>query len=177
MEISFRSAELCFALFWLLCRAAVWLVRGRIDWKREAALLLMYFNLAVILRFTFFPMSRANGQVRPLLFDPAAAYPFRINWIPFVRLFDYARKKDLLLNVLGNVAMFIPSGIVLPVLYKKLNSFWKVAGAGALLSLGIELLQLPFSARASDMDDLIMNTLGVMLGYGVYALIRRLRSH
>ena len=172
-EISFLSGELWFAGFWLVLRTAVWIRQGRIDWKREAVLSLMYINLAVILRFSFFPMSRLNGKIQPLVFDAATAFPFRVNLVPFVRLFDYEIRRELILNLIGNVGMFIPSGIVLPVIYKRLDSFWKVTAAGAMISLCIEIIQLPFSVRASDVDDLILNTLGVAVGYAVYALIRK----
>ena len=47
--------------------------------------------------------------------------------------------------------------------------------AGAGISLCIEILQLPFAVRASDIDDLILNTAGVMAGYGIYALFRHIR--
>ena len=69
--------------------------------------------------------------------------------------------------------MFIPSGILFPIVYRKLNNFWKVVGAGVLLSLCIEILQLPFSVRATDIDDLLLNTAGVIIGYAVYSLVRR----
>ena len=154
----------------------MWIRQGYINRKREVVLLLMYINLAVIIRFTFFPMARVNGHVQPLIFDPSTAFPFRVNLIPFVHLFDYAHKRDFLLNVIGNAAMFIPSGIVLPIVYKKLNSFRKVTAAGALISLCIEILQLPFSVSASDVDDLILNVLGVAAGYGIYAAVKRLRD-
>ena len=78
-----------------------------------------------------------------------------------------------LANVIGNFSMFIPSGAVLPIVYRKLDSFRKVAGAGILLSLCIELLQLPFFQRTTDIDDLILNTAGVMVGYGIYSLVRK----
>ncbi len=100
----------------------------------------------------------------------------RINLIPFVRLSDYHRVRDILWNVAGNTAMFIPSGIVLPAVYKKLNSFGKTAAAGALISLCIEILQLPFASRVSDIDDLIQNTLGVAAGYGIFAAVKRLQN-
>ena len=172
IEIPFVPTEIAFAALWLVLRIAVWLRQKRIDWKREALLLLMYVNLAVLLRLTFFPMGRVNGRVQPLVLYTAAVYPFRINWIPLVRLRDFARKQDLLLNVVGNAVMFIPSGIILPVVYPRLNRFWKVLLAGIGLSLAIELLQLPFSVRASDVDDLLLNTLGAILGYGIYAAVR-----
>ena len=138
-------------------------------------LLLMYINLAVIIRFTFFPMSKVDGQVQPLIFDSETAFPFRVNLLPLVNLLDYGSKRDLLLNVIGNVAMFIPSGIVLPIIYKRLNTFAKVILAGGGISLCIEIIQLPFSVRATDIDDLILNTVGVIIGYGIYALIRCVR--
>ncbi len=174
-EISFTAIELIFAFIWIICRAAVIIKNKKIDWKREALLLLMYINLAVIIRFTFCPMETVNGKVQPLIFDPETAFPFRVNLIPFVNLFDYDNRRDLLLNVIGNAAMFIPSGIVLPVIYRKLNNFIKVVGAGALISLCIEIIQLPFSVRASDVDDLILNTAGVVVGYGIYALVRSIK--
>ena len=175
IEISFLFTECLFALCWLLLRAAVWHRQKRIDWKRECDLLLMAVNLAVILRFVFFPMARVDGRVQPLLFDPARILPFRINPLPFVNLKLYTSKSNLLLNVLGNVAMLIPTGIILPLLYRKLDRLWKVVGAGALLSLVIEILQLPFFGRTTDADDLVQNTCGVLIGCGIYALARRWR--
>ena len=71
--------------------------------------------------------------------------------------------------------MFIPSWIVLPIIYKKLNSFWKVLAAGAMISICIEIIQLPFSVRVSDVDDLILNALGVAIGYGIYAAVKHLK--
>ena len=129
-----------------------------------------------MIRVAFFPMSRVNGRVQPLLFDPVTAFPFRVNMIPFANLFDYDNKRDLMLNVIGNCALFIPSGIVLPIVYKRLDSFWKVLSAGMLISFTIEILQLPFSVRASDIDDLILNTAGVAVGYGICCLIKSLNK-
>ena len=174
-EISFIELECFFTAVWLLCRIVVWIKQRQINLKREAVLLLMYINLAVIIRFTFFPMSRVNGRVPPLIFDASTVFPFRVNLIPFVNLFDYDNKRDLLLNVIGNTAMFIPNGIVLPIIYRKLNNFGKVIAGGALISLCIEIIQLPFSTRASDVDDLILNVLGVAIGYGIYAAVKRLK--
>ena len=175
LEISLLIAELSFTFIWIIVRIVVWIRQKRIDWKREAVLLLMYINLAVIIRFVFFPKALVNGHVQPLVYDPAAVFPFRMNLIPLVHLLDYNDARDIVWNIVGNVTMFIPSGIVLPFVYKKLNSFGKVAAAGTFISLCIEILQLPFASRASDIDDLILNTLGVLVGYGVYVLIRQLK--
>ena len=174
-QIPFLFLEVVFAAVWLAIRAIVWAKQRRIDWKREAVLLLMYINLAVIIRFTFFPMAKAEGRVQPLVFDIAKAFPFRVNLLPLVKLFDYDSKGDLLVNVIGNVAMFIPSGIVLPIIYKRLDTFGKVLLAGGGISLCIEIIQLPFYVRATDIDDLLLNTAGVIIGYGIYAWIRQVK--
>lgn len=176
VEISFIFIEIVFTAIWIINRIGIWIRQKKIDWKREAVLLLIYINFAVIIRFTFFPMSKVEGQVQPLVFDIATAFPFRVNLLPLVNLFDYDNKRDLLLNVIGNVAMFIPSGIVLPIVYKQIDTFWKLIFAGAGISLCIEIAQLPFSVRATDIDDLILNTIGVILGYGVYILVKCVRK-
>ncbi|SEL34486.1 VanZ family protein [Ruminococcus albus] len=175
-EISFAAAELLFALVWIICRAVVSAKKRKFDVKREGVLLLMYVNLAVILRFTFFPMETVNGKIQPLLFDSSEVFPLRVNLVPFMNITDYENRRDMLLNIIGNITMFIPSGIVLPIIYKRLDNFLKVFAAGAMLSLCIEILQLPFSTRASDIDDLILNTSGVVIGYGIYALVRGLKN-
>jgi glycopeptide antibiotics resistance protein len=175
VELSFLFLEVAFMVMWLIVRIAIWIKQKQIDWKREAVLLLMYINLAVILRFTFFPMSKVDGRIQPLVLDIATAFPFRVNLFPLVNLFDYDSKRDLLLNVIGNAAMFVPSGIVLPIVYKRLNTFWKVLWTGSGISLCIEILQLPFRVRATDIDDLILNTIGVIVGYGIYIWIQCVR--
>ena len=177
VSISLLSGELLFAALWLLGRAAVWLKTKQIDPKREAQLLVMYINLAVILRFVFFPVSRVGGRVPPLLFDAALAWPPRLNLVPIVHILRFATRRDMLLNLLGNVFLFLPSGIVYPLLYPRLRRWWKTLGAGALLSLCLELCQLPFFERATDVDDLLLNTLGCALGYGIWALSRAIANH
>lgn len=175
-EISFFAAEAAFTAIWLLVRISIWIRQKSIDWKREAVLALMYINLAVIIRFVLFPRDLVDGHIQPLVFDAATAFPLRINPVPLVHLFDYDNVRDIVWNVIGNVAMFIPTGIVLPIVYRQLNSLWKAAAAGAFISLSTEILQLPFPSRASDVDDLILNTLGVVVGYGIFAAVKKIRS-
>ena len=123
----------------------------------------------------FFPRELVDGHIQPLGFEVATAFHLRMNLVPLVHLFDYGNARDIVWNVVGNAAMFIPSGIILPIVYRQLNNFWKVVKAGAFISLCIEILQLPFPSRASDIDDLILNTLGVIVGYGIYVVFKRLK--
>lgn len=90
-----------------------------------------------------------------------------INLIPFVN-WGLADLFGLIMNLL----MFVPLGALIPLVWKQGTSFRQTVLAGFEFSLLIEISQL-FDRRATDIDDLIMNTLGVMLGYAVYKLIFR----
>ena len=75
----------------------------------------------------------------------------------------------------ANIIMFIPLGIFLPLLFKKLDNLAKITFVGFLFSLAIELSQLVVmmlfyaSQRVFDIDDLIANTLGAIIGYIIFA--------
>lgn len=76
-------------------------------------------------------------------------------------------------NIIGNILLFAPLGFFLPLLLNKFRKFKKTVLAGFLVSLLIECSQL-FLIRATDIDDLILNTLGVMLGYLCFMFFRKL---
>ena len=175
IEISFLSGQIFVVCGWILWRVLA-NRRKTVDWKSEAKQLLFLINLLVIYRVTFHPFSKVDGQVQPLIFEWAAAWPFRMNLVPFVNLLDYESKKDLLLNIIGNTTMFIPLGIVFPILDRRLNTHAKAMAAGVGISLCIEILQLPFFDRVSDIDDLLLNSLGYVTGYGVYLLVKWIAS-
>ncbi len=175
-EISFLTTQLTVLFGWILSRILAFCRKRAIDWKSETKQLFFLVNLLVIARMTFHPFAKLDGHVQPLLFDVATAWPFRMNLIPFVNLLDYDSKFDLLINIIGNFAMFIPTGIMTPMIYKNRNSLRKTVMTGFLISLIIEIIQLPFAVRASDVDDLILNTAGCLAGYGIYALIKACRK-
>lgn len=175
IEISYLQMLIFISAAWILVRVICWFRARNVDWKREALLMLVYICIAVVVRFTFCPFGKVDGQIQPLLFDSSRIFPFWLNLMPFVYLFDYPELKDALLNLIGNVAMFIPLGIVWPSVFPKLDTHWKIIAAGAGASLCIEILQLPFFARSSDIDDLILNSAGYLIGYGIWLLARKRR--
>ena len=73
-------------------------------------------------------------------------------------------------NTILNIILFVPLGIMLPFLWKKYNTLKATAVFGFMMSLSIELLQL-FTYRATDINDLIANTLGAVLGYFLFRII------
>jgi len=176
IEISYASMMIAVTAAWLLVRAYFCIRAGRIDWKREAQLILVYICIIVVARFTFFPFGKVDGKVQPLLLDTANIFPFRINIAPFVNLMDYPERRDAVLNFVGNTTMFIPIGIIWPIVYKELNTHKKVIAAGVGFSLLIEILQLPFFDRVSDIDDLLLNSIGFIAGYLIYVLVIKIKD-
>lgn len=173
--ISYLSVMVGITVLWIFVRGMVCLRQKRFSLKRELQLLLVYICVVVVTRFTFFPFSKVDGQVQPLLFDASRIFPPRINLLPVVYLFDYPIFREALINFIGNTAMFIPLGIVWPSVFKKLDTHGKVIAAGVGYSLLIEIFQLPFFDRVSDIDDLLLNSLGFLMGYGIYLLVRTLK--
>lgn len=104
---------------------------------------------------------------------PAVQY---IRWEPTVNLIPFGDEKNLryFFQVSMNAVMFLPFGFLLPLLWKTCRS-WKVTTlAGFLTSALIETIQL-FCFRSTDVDDLMMNTLGASLGYALSWLCFRNR--
>ncbi len=78
------------------------------------------------------------------------------------------------LNPLLNIAMFVPLGVLLPLAAKPFRRWYWTLAAGAGTSLIIEALQYSFGRGQADIDDLLCNTLGAMLGYCLYMLFASL---
>ena len=168
VEISYLQMVIAISIIWFIARVICWVKAKGVDRNRELQLLLAYICIVVVVRFTFCPFGKVDGTIQPLLFDAEKILPLWVNFKPFIYLFDYPTMGEALLNLIGNAAMFIPLGIVWPAVFKGLNTHWKVITAGFCMSLTIEVLQLPFFDRATDIDDLILNTLGFLMGYGIY---------
>ncbi|MEA4987582.1 MAG: VanZ family protein [Anaerovorax sp.] len=107
-----------------------------------------------------------------IVFKTGFCTDFRtLSLLPFQFLLDFlnpTRSIDVLLkNTLGNFAIFIPMGILLPVLCKNVN-LKKTVLYCFLVSLTIELSQYVFGIGMTDIDDLILNTLGAAVGALLY---------
>ena len=90
-----------------------------------------------------------------------------INLIPF--------SSEGAMTYILNIIMFMPLGFLLPLIWENFRNAKKVVLMGFLMSLAIEICQL-FNIRTTDIDDLLMNTLGTLVGYccwKVFSLIFR----
>ena len=79
-------------------------------------------------------------------------------------------------NLGGNVLIFVPFGFLLPLMSRKLKGFFNVLLFSLELSLIVETVQLLTKVGSFDVDDLLLNTIGGMLGYGIYAVLQYIRD-
>lgn len=103
---------------------------------------------------------------------------FQINLIPFAMItayIAYGNSMMSVINVLGNVIIFIPLGVLLPILLKQFRKLPILLFISIGVSLSFETIQLLFPLLGSfDVDDLILNTFGALLGYLGFVLLRNL---
>ncbi len=102
---------------------------------------------------------------------------YRYNLEPFQEIrrglenIDTVGYRYVLVNIAGNIAAFMPFGFLLPLVTDRRMHTGKVFLYTFLLSLCAETLQLISRTGAFDVDDLILNTAGGVLGYWCYMLL------
>ena len=95
------------------------------------------------------------------------------NFIPFKEIMRYNITSRLFFkNVLGNMFMFLPFGFFVSY-YLKSEKLTLPVFLILIASISIEVVQL-LIGRVFDVDDIILNILGGLMGYGLYAIIRKI---
>ena len=116
------------------------------SWKRTMIYMVFAFYMTAVLALVGFP------NITLLKIEVT------VNVIPFIYMIpDFA-------NACLNVLLFIPFGFFLPTLWEKFRNVKSTIVAGLLTTLFIEISQL-FTGRATDIDDVITNILGTIIGY------------
>ena len=82
--------------------------------------------------------------------------------------------ETVIVNLAGNIGVFIPVGLAVPLLYARYRSFFQVALLSFEISLVAELIQLMAKVGTFDVDDLLLNTVGGCIGYAIFAWCRRM---
>lgn len=98
-----------------------------------------------------------------------------LNLMPFrfiTETWDMGVRKQIT-QTIANILMFLPLGFIFPVAFKKARTFYKTTICMLLFSFLIEFVQY-FIGRSADIDDLILNTSGAMLGYFLFYKLSKL---
>ena len=127
-----------------------------------AGTLVFIVYISLVLYFVFF--SDHYGRVTGFT-------EFRYNLTPFSEINRYLIYREsftwenLITNLAGNILVFAPFGILVPIIRRKKTGFFYVFFLTLCFSLFIETVQLVTKVGVFDVDDLIMNTVGGILGY------------
>lgn len=131
--------------------------------KRKWLSFLFLVWLCALLRITVFrPGCFSHGFCAGRVEWDAFAYYFRLARVGNWRYFSYL--------FAGNLLWFVPAGVLVRLRGGRL---WQALLAGFCLSLFIETAQFLLGSGVSELDDLILNTCGAVLGFAAASLFRR----
>ena len=140
---------------------------------RILCIILFGLYIALLVYFLFFAEMLGRTNVNRT---------YHYNLIPFKEIKRFIIYHEQLgmaavfSNLAGNILIFTPFGFLLPTMSMKLRSFFRVTLLGMELSLIVECVQLVTKTGSCDIDDLLLNTIGGMLGYAAYAVVQRKRD-
>lgn len=138
--------------------------------RREVILNVFVFYILLLIHLTVFregtSFVHASIELRPLSV---------VNWVPFVETMKLTQGITMLTfyyNLYGNILWFVPMGFGAAYLSCKKHSFFRTLSIGFFASLTIEVLQYLFGTGIPDIDDLIFNTVGTIIGIFLFQLVR-----
>jgi glycopeptide antibiotics resistance protein len=101
-----------------------------------------------------------------------------LNLIPFRSISMAVRHSGvevLIASLMANIFVFVPMGFLIPYLLHK-PSFLKTIGISLAIIVGIELIQFITCLGILDIDDIILNAVGSVIGYAIYLAVKHLRG-
>ena len=125
---------------------------------------------AVVIRILVFKIELI--RIGPLRFR-FSQHAGEASFVPFKSILSYLRGEPMgliaILNIFGNIALFVPIGFLVPFILQGVT--WRTALALAVAAgLAIEATQVVLGVGIFDIDDVLLNALGVMIGYGAFGL-------
>lgn len=135
--------------------------RSYIPWALFAAyciwmLILLFDREQTSQRVNLEPLRTIRLFIRVLLYD-SSQYNIRL----------------AIVNLFGNIVMFIPLGYFLPRLWECLRKWWQTWLVTLVIMTAVEITQ-HFTLRGTcDVDDLILNLLGAAIGYGIFCIWKK----
>ena len=99
-----------------------------------------------------------------------------VNMIPFKTIINYAADVKnstrlaswAFINLSGNIVLFIPLGIFFPTIWRKQRKLSKFVITVCIVIIAVELIQLFCMLGSCDIDDLIFNVIGAVIGFGIW---------
>jgi glycopeptide antibiotics resistance protein len=140
-----------------------------------AACVLIAYS-AILIKFVVFK-AIPTIRVGHLRFRIAGPHTGPGNFVPFTTIVPQlmGRGHPLidLVNLIGNILPFMPIGLLAPLVFRSV-SWRKALVLGVLAGLTCEVMEVVFRVGIFDVDDVILNAVGVVAGFAVFALFKRL---
>lgn len=172
IELIFYSLDqaLFYFIFWIVGRSLYLIFVKRkketFNIRREVILSTFIFYVILLVHLTVFREENRIGNV-----ELSIRSLDQINLTPFVHTFKLTEGVtlfDYYYNLYGNILWFIPMGFGTAYLMKKKPFFFKTLLIGFSVSFSIETMQFLFQTGIADIDDLIFNTSGTLVGLLLY---------
>ena len=132
-------------------------ISSLLSMPKEIARAILFIYLIMLFTQTFIVNSGTNS---------IELIPFRI--IMMQLKYAQSNMHSFLFNVIGNIGVFIPVGIIFAYLLD--SDIKKTILHGSLISVFIEIVQIPLQ-RTTDIDDVILNTTGTVIGCFIFRLL------
>ncbi len=120
----------------------------------------------VVINIVFMRGSRDGYGVLEYIKSTSNFIPFK-TIIKFIRAIPSGFVTLAFANIVGNFLLFLPMGMLLPCVFTRLNKFWKILLTILTMIWCVELLQGFLRVGIMDIDDVILNMSGAMIGYGI----------
>lgn len=147
------------------------------QWFRRGLIIAFVCYLAMLIRLIIFkyPVPMLRGIIDEWDVDMVKRGVYSANLIPFktIKMYmKYYHQINGFDNLFGNILAFIPFGIFLPAIFSKMRHLGFIVLHSFWLSLFIELFQLLSHFGEFDVDDILLNCFGALLGYCIYECMR-----
>ena len=136
-------------LFLLYCAVMLWLLFGRSN--------------GFVAGVPYETQLRQNANLIPF-------YTIGTYWNILNRSDNQALRVHCFINLAGNLLLFIPAGWLLPRLWKKLRNFFRFIALCFGLIFSVEVIQLFTLLGSFDVDDVILNLIGMTIGFLIHAI-------
>jgi len=183
--VSFMTGDLLiYPTLVALVVVAAYCVWKRIPGGRTFLAMCFVVYASMVLEVTLFPIPTSFAEIARFRIDPSLYVAPDLNLAPFRSIMASVRGIGMLgtsvfvRNWLGNLLLLLPLGVMAPLLWSRFRRAPQAIGLFIAVSLSIELAQfigsfLVFRIRwkSADIDDLIVNVVGALLGFLVAKML------
>ena len=161
-------------LIWLFLRFIFLKITYKeIKFKNEIIVNSFAIYIILLIKITLLPIS-----INAISFDETYKLNFEylpISLTPIITLIDNGSIFLMVKNILGNIFLFIPFGLIAPCIFKKLKNLKLIIIVSLIVSSSIEIIQLieyifsiSVNTRITDINDIILNVLGSFIGFYIF---------